>query len=196
MSSIDQETVWTFFEELAAAAARETLPRFRAPLVVENKAVVDGFDPVTEADRAVEEALRRLIEARFPALKRVDSPSEQVGAAPAEGFGKVPHAVRMLSLSNAFTDEEVTEFAMRVRKFLGLAEDAPLDFTAEPKIDGLSLSLRYEQGRLARAATRGDGAVGEDVTPNALTIDDIPDRLDGVNRRLRTAAPEIPLRSP
>ena len=117
------------------------------------------------------------IEARFPDLKRGDSPSDQVGAAVAEGFGKVAHRVRMLSLENAFAAEEVTDFDDRVRKFLG--HSGALDYTAEPKIDGLSLSLRYEGGRLVQAATRGDGEVGENVTENARTIADIPRRLTG-----------------
>ncbi|WP_439508767.1 NAD-dependent DNA ligase LigA [Yoonia sp.] len=119
------------------------------------------------------------IEARFPDLKRADSPSDQVGAVVADGFGKVPHAVRMLSLGNAFSDEDVTDFDERLRKYLGLSADQPLRYTAEPKIDGLSLSLRYEDGTLVQAATRGDGAVGENVTANARTITDIPQRLTG-----------------
>ncbi|HCQ56830.1 MAG TPA: DNA ligase (NAD(+)) LigA, partial [Sulfitobacter sp.] len=109
--------------------------------------------------------------------KRADSPSEQVGAPVAEGFGKVRHAVPMLSLANAFDAEEVTEFDARIRKYLGLGSDAPLAYTAEPKIDGLSLSLRYEKGVLVQAATRGDGAVGENVTANARTIENIPQEL-------------------
>ncbi|PSK86064.1 DNA ligase (NAD+) [Limimaricola soesokkakensis] len=164
---------------LTEAQAKEELERLAAEIGAANTAYhVEDAPEISDAAYDALRARNAELEARFPALKRHDSPSEQVGAAPAEGFGKVPHAVRMLSLSNAFTDEEVTEFAMRVRKFLGLAEDAPLDFTAEPKIDGLSLSLRYEQGRLVRAATRGDGAVGEDVTANARTIDDIPETLE------------------
>ena len=126
------------------------------------------------------DALRRRnasIEARFPDLKRPDSPSERVGAPPAEGFRKVRHEVRMLSLANVLTAEEVAEFDARVRRFLGVVPDAPLAYVAEPKIDGLSLSIRYEGGRLVRAATRGDGAVGEDVTANVRTVDAIPDRL-------------------
>lgn len=119
------------------------------------------------------------IEARFPGLKRADSPSEQVGGPVAEGFAKVRHRVRMLSLANAFDESDVTEFAARIRRYLGLDADAPLAFTAEPKIDGLSLSLRYENGTLVRAATRGDGQTGEDVTANARTIGDIPQRLKG-----------------
>ncbi|MCR9114618.1 MAG: NAD-dependent DNA ligase LigA, partial [Rhodobacteraceae bacterium] len=108
-----------------------------------------------------------------------DSPSEQVGASPAEGFAKVTHAVRMMSLSNAFEDSDITEFDDRIRRYLGMADEAPLAYTAEPKIDGLSLSLRYENGRLVQAATRGDGAVGENVTANARTITDIPHQISG-----------------
>ncbi|EEW24352.1 NAD-dependent DNA ligase LigA [Rhodobacter ferrooxidans] len=121
---------------------------------------------------------RRLaaIEVLFPQLA-TDSPTSKVGAAPADGFAKVPHAVRMLSLENAFDDTDVTDFDDRVRKFLGHA--APLTYTAEPKIDGLSLSLRYEAGVLVQAATRGDGEVGENVTDNARTISDIPQSLTG-----------------
>ena len=133
-------------------------------------------------DDAAFDALKRLnsaVETAFPALKRDDSPSEQVGAPVSEAFTKVTHAVRMLSLGNAFSDEDVADFAKSVRKFLNMAEDAPLPFTAEPKIDGLSLSLRYENGVLQQAATRGDGAVGENVTANARTIADIPETLTG-----------------
>ena len=134
---------------------------------------------ISDADYDALKRENAALEARFPALKRADSPSDQVGAAPAEGFSKVTHAVRMLSLGNAFDDEDVAEFARFIRNFLGLAPDAPLAFTAEPKIDGLSLSLRYENGRLVQAATRGDGEVGENVTTNARTIDDIPQVLTG-----------------
>ncbi len=133
-------------------------------------------------DDAAFDALKRRnaeIEARFPGLKRSDSPSEQVGATPSEAFAKVTHAERMLSLGNAFADEEVQEFDARLRRFLGLAAEDPLAFTAEPKIDGLSLSLRYEAGRLVVAATRGDGETGENVTANARTIKNIPATLDG-----------------
>ncbi len=119
------------------------------------------------------------IEARFPDLAAPDSPTRQVGAAPAEGFGKVLHRVRMLSLENAFTDEEIADFDGRVRSFLNLGPEAPLAYTAEPKIDGLSLSLRYEAGRLVQAATRGDGETGEDVTANARTIKEIPEFIEG-----------------
>ncbi|WP_421857857.1 NAD-dependent DNA ligase LigA [Oricola sp.] len=119
------------------------------------------------------------IEARFAHLKRADSPSDTVGAAVSEKFEKVRHSVPMLSLDNAFSDADVRDFAARVRRFLKLGEDAPLRLTAEPKIDGLSLSLRYENGVLVYAATRGDGTTGENVTANARTIGDIPERLAG-----------------
>jgi DNA ligase (NAD+) len=127
------------------------------------------------------DALKRenaALEVRFPHLKRADSPSEQVGAAPAEGFTKLTHAQRMMSLSNAFTGEDVRDFVAGIRRYLGLGEGTPLPFTAEPKIDGLSLSLRYENGVLVTAATRGDGVTGENVTANARTIGDIPASID------------------
>lgn len=117
------------------------------------------------------------IEARFPRQKRADSPSLRVGAAPAAGFGKLRHAIPMLSLANAFSADDVHDFVGRIRRFLGLADDVALDFIAEPKVDGLSCSLRYEGGRLVQAATRGDGAEGEDVTANVMTIADIPHTL-------------------
>lgn len=127
------------------------------------------------------DALRRrneAIETRFPDLKRTDSPSEKVGGQIQEAFGKVSHAVPMLSLDNAFDDEDVADFVGRIRRFLKLDPLAgDLILTAEPKIDGLSLSLRYEQGKLVSAATRGDGSIGENVTQNALTIDDVPTAL-------------------
>ena len=119
------------------------------------------------------------LEAAHPDLVRADSPSRQVGAAPAGHLAKVAHAKAMASLDNAFSDEEVAEFVARVRRFLKLAEDAAVALTAEPKIDGLSCSLRYEQGRLVQALTRGDGQVGEDVTANVATIGDIPQMLAG-----------------
>ncbi len=120
------------------------------------------------------------LEAAFPQLIRADSPSQQVGhEVSASPLSKVPHEVRMMSLDNAFADEEVAEFAMRVRRYLALAEDAEVAFTAEDKIDGLSCSLRYEHGRLVRAATRGDGLVGEDVTPNVAHVRGIPQTLGG-----------------
>ncbi len=120
------------------------------------------------------------LEAAFPHLIRADSPNAQVGAA-VEGspLSKVTHAKRMMSLDNAFDAEDVADFAGRVRRFLNLADDAPVAMTAEDKIDGLSLSLRYEKGLLVQAATRGDGAVGEDVSANVAFVDGIPSRLNG-----------------
>jgi DNA ligase (NAD+) len=132
---------------------------------------------MTDADYDALRLRIAAIEARFPELKRSDSPSDLIGGRLAEGFGQVVHSRRMLSLANAFAPEEVVEFDARVRRFLNLGEQSPLVYTAEPKIDGLSLSLRYERGLLVQAATRGDGETGEDVTPNARTIGDIPQKL-------------------
>ena len=158
--------------------ARAELARLAARLAEANDAYHAKDAPVmTDADYDAMKRDNAAIEARFPHLKRADSPSEQVGHAPAEGFGKVVHEIPMLSLANEFTPEGVREFDARVRRFLGLPPEAPLPYVAEPKIDGLSLSLRYEGGRLVRAATRGDGAVGEDVTANARTVADIPQAL-------------------
>jgi DNA ligase (NAD+) len=132
-----------------------------------------------EISDAEYDALRlrlQAIEARFPGLVTTESPSQKVGAAPIEGFGKIRHAVPMLSLGNAFSDDDVNEFVARVAKFLNQSRVA---FTAEPKIDGLSISLRYEKGKLIHAATRGDGAEGENVTANVRTIREIPPLLKG-----------------
>ncbi len=128
------------------------------------------------------DALRIKVEAivtRFPELEADDSPTKTVGAAPSQGFRKVRHAVPMLSLGNAFSAEDVTDFVDRIRRFLGLAADADIAFVAEPKIDGLSCALTYEKGELKLAATRGDGEEGEDVTANARQVDDIPNTLKG-----------------
>jgi DNA ligase (NAD+) len=119
------------------------------------------------------------LEGRFPSLISEKSPSRSVGAPPSAKFAKVRHAIRMLSLGNVFSEDDAREFVGRVRRFLKLGADTPLDFTAEMKIDGLSVSLRYERGRLAVAATRGDGSEGEDVTANVRTIADIPHELRG-----------------
>ena len=139
----------------------------------------DDAPEISDADYDALKQRNAAIEARFPELKRPDSPSEQVGGQLAEGFAKVRHEVRMLSLENAFSDAELGDFDDRVRKYLNLGRTAPLLYTAEPKIDGLSLSLRYEAGRLVQAATRGDGEVGENVTQNALTVADIPQQISG-----------------
>ncbi|RBP05071.1 DNA ligase (NAD+) [Roseiarcus fermentans] len=138
-------------------------------------------DAPTVSDADYDDLRRRYqaLEATFPELADADSLSKKVGAAPSEKFAKVRHAVPMLSLSNIFADEEVGEFCARVRRFLGLGDDVPLAVTAEPKIDGLSCALRYEDGELVQAATRGDGYEGEDVTANVRTIEAIPERLSG-----------------
>jgi DNA ligase (NAD+) len=151
-------------------------------------------DDAPELSDAEYDALRQrntALEQRFPALIRADSPSFRVGSAPAEAFGKVAHAVPMLSLDNAMAEDEVREFVARIRRFLNLPTDASLDFVAEPKIDGLSCSLRYEDGWLVRGATRGDGTVGEDVTANVRTIRDIPQRLDGDAPRVLEVRGEV-----
>jgi DNA ligase (NAD+) len=140
-------------------------------------------DAPTISDSAYDALRQRLeaIEARFPDLVTASSPTQTVGSAPARGFAKVQHAVPMLSLGNAFSDAEVAEFVERIRRFLKLAPDEFPAIVAEPKIDGLSLSLRYERGELVRAATRGDGFTGEDVTANVRTIKDVPQTLTGRN---------------
>ena len=128
------------------------------------------------------DALRRELnelESQFPHLIAPDSPSRSVGAKPSGKFGKITHKVPMLSLDNAFTDEDVSDFVARIKRFLSLPENTTLEFTAEPKIDGLSAALRYENGRLISGATRGDGQVGEDVTANISTMDTVPKQLDG-----------------
>ncbi|MEO1016755.1 MAG: NAD-dependent DNA ligase LigA [Pseudomonadota bacterium] len=134
---------------------------------------------ISDADYDGLQRRNAAIEARFPDLVRADSPSFRVGAAPVEAFGKVRHTVPMLSLDNAMEAASIVEFLARVRRFLGLGAEEPVDLVAEPKIDGLSSSLRYEHGVLVRGATRGDGTEGEDVTANLRTIRDIPQSLDG-----------------
>jgi DNA ligase (NAD+) len=166
--------------QLSEAEARQELARLASAIAAANEAYHRLDAP--EISDAEYDALKRRnaeIEERFPHLKRGDSPSDQVGAAVADGFGKIRHEVRMLSLENAFETDDVAEFDARVRSFLGTGAGAGsgIAYTAEPKIDGLSLSLRYEGGRLVQAATRGDGEVGENVTDNARTIADIPQTL-------------------
>jgi len=140
------------------------------------------LEDAPEINDAAYDALRgrnEAIEARFPDLKRMDSPSDKVGAPPGQTFAKVRHTVPMLSLGNAFDAGEVQEFVQRVRRFLNLSADMPVAFVAEPKIDGLSISLRYERGRLTNAATRGDGTEGEDVTRNVFEVPGIPRQIGG-----------------
>ncbi|MDO5657866.1 MAG: NAD-dependent DNA ligase LigA [Paracoccus sp. (in: a-proteobacteria)] len=171
-------------ETLSESAAADEMAALSAQVEQANIAYHQNDAPEI-SDAEYDAAKRRLaaLEAAFPQLAQPDSPTGKVGAAPKEGFGKVRHAQRMMSLENAFDASEVADFVSRVRSFLGLGADQPLDFTAEPKIDGLSLSLRYEGGILVQAATRGDGTTGENVTENARRIRDIPQTL--------TAAPEL-----
>ena len=165
---------------LTIAEAEAELARLARDIAHHDERYFKDDDPeISDADY---DALRRrnaAIEEAFPDLVRADSPSRRIGAGPAEKFGKVRHRVPMLSLGNAFAPEEVEEFVARIRRFLKLADTAPLQFTAEPKIDGLSISLRYEAGRLVEAATRGDGDEGENVTAQCRTIRDIPRRAEG-----------------
>lgn len=166
-------------EDLTEDQARAELAQLAKVLLQANQ-LYHGAD-APEISDADYDALKRRnaeIETRFPHLKRADSPSDQVGARAADGFSKVTHAVRMMSLGNAFDDADVGDFDRSIRKYLGLDDATPLAYTAEPKIDGLSLSLRYENGELIQAATRGDGEVGENVTANARTLADIPQTIE------------------
>ena len=165
---------------ITEAEAANRLMRLAKAIARHNKLYHDRDAPEisdAEFDALVRENAE--LEARFPHLVRADSPSRVVGAAPSSALAKVPHARPMLSLENAFSESEVREFVARVRRFLNLPDSEPVAMTAEPKIDGLSCSLRYEDGELVLAATRGDGSIGEDVTPNARTIGDIPKSIGG-----------------
>jgi DNA ligase (NAD+) len=165
---------------LSEADARAELARLNAEIARHDEAY-HGRDAPLISDAAYDALRNRLnaIEARFPALADAGAASTRVGAAPSEKFGKIKHQVPMLSLANAFSEEDVQDFLGRVRRFLDLPADAPLGITAEPKIDGLSISIRYEMGRLVQAATRGDGFEGENVTANVRTIADVPHQLSG-----------------
>ncbi len=169
-------------DKLTETQAKVELVRLALEIERHNERYYQNDAPtISDADY---DALRQrsdAIEVRFPALVTRDSPSQKVGAAPSGRFAKVPHSVPMLSLGNAFSDEDVTDFVDRVRRFLKLADGDIPAIVAEPKIDGLSLSLRYEDGELVRGATRGDGFTGEDVTANVRTMSDIPHKLKGRN---------------
>src|SRR4029453_5532534 len=167
-------------ETISEADAANRLMRLAKEIARHDKLYHDQDAPEisdAEYDALVRE--NRELEAQYPQLVRPDSPSKRLGAAPTSALAKVTHARQMLSLDNAFSAEEVGEFVGRVRRFLNLPVTEPVALTAEPKIDGLSCSLRYERGQLVLAATRGDGTVGEDVTPNARTIHDIPQVISG-----------------
>jgi DNA ligase (NAD+) len=175
-----RDTAQIAVSELTEAQAKAELGRLAAEIAAHDKRYYQEDTPsVTDAEYDALRTRNEAIEARFPALVRPDSPSRKIGAKPAEKFAKIRHAVPMLSLGNAFTDEDVIDFVERIRRFLGLPADEKLAFTAEPKIDGLSCSLRYEGRALVHAATRGDGAVGEDVTANVRTLEDVPQELRG-----------------
>lgn len=166
-------------EQLSEAEAANELMRLARQIAKHDK-LYHAEDAPEITDQEYDALVRRNaeLEAAFPHLVREDSPSRKVGhAVSASPLSKVRHEVRMMSLDNAFTDAEVAEFVARVRRYLNLGEDEEVAFTAEDKIDGLSCSLRYEAGKLVRAATRGDGQVGEDVTPNVAYIADIPQHL-------------------
>ena len=172
--STEQKPVEDLSEEEAAAALA-----YLAAEIARNDALYHGKDAPEISDAEYDALKRRndAIEARFPALIRADSPSRRVGAAPSETFAPVVHARPMLSLDNTFSQEDVEDFVASVYRFLGRLPDNSIAFTAEPKIDGLSMSIRYENGRMVSAATRGDGTTGENVTANIRTIKEIPQTL-------------------
>ena len=165
-------------EDLTEDMARDELTRLADLLNMANKAYHSDDDPMmTDAEFDALKRRNNDIELKFPEHKKPDSPTEKVGALPSETFSKIKHSKRMFSLANAFEDNDLYDFDEQVRRFLNFGELDPLEYTVEPKIDGLSLSLRYENGKLAFAATRGDGTTGENVTENAKQISDIPQNL-------------------
>ncbi|MEE8352735.1 MAG: NAD-dependent DNA ligase LigA [Rhodospirillales bacterium] len=172
-------------EELTPLEASAEWAALADEIAVHDKAYYQKDAP--EISDAQYDALRRRLqslEAAFPALVRADSPTQRVGAAPAPAFSKVPHAVPMLSLGNAFDDADVDEFVKGVRRFLKLAPDEAVKIVCEPKIDGLSVSLRYEKGKFVMAATRGDGTTGEDITENLKTLSELPMTIDGARQEI------------
>ena len=166
--------------ELTAKQAKAEHARLTAEIAQHDKRYYQEDRPsITDAEYDELRARYNAIEERFPDLRTLESLSSKVGAAPSGKFKKVRHALPMLSLDNAFSDEDVVDFVARIRRFLKLDESEKIAFSAEPKIDGLSMSLRYEGGELVTAATRGDGTEGEDVTANIRTLDDVPQKLKG-----------------
>ncbi|HEU4475852.1 MAG TPA: NAD-dependent DNA ligase LigA, partial [Methyloceanibacter sp.] len=168
--------------KLSKAEAKAEAKRLAKKIAEHDRLYYQEDAPViSDADYDALRLRLEAIEQRFPDLASPESPTAKVGAAALEKFGKVRHRVPMLSLSNAFSNDEVVEFVARVRRFLKLGAEAAREITAEPKIDGLSISLRYDDGVLIEAATRGDGYEGENVTANVKTITDVPHRLAGRN---------------
>jgi len=167
--------------KLTEREATAELERLAAEIAKHDRAYFQEDAPtISDAQYDALRARNAAIEARFPALTRADSPSKRLGAAPSEKFEKVRHSVPMLSLDNAFEDDDIAGFVDRIRRFLGLAAEEHVAMTAEPKIDGLSSSLRYERGRFVLGATRGDGFEGENVTRNLVTLDDVPKHVRGM----------------
>jgi DNA ligase (NAD+) len=167
-------------DELTEKQAKSEYARLAAEIAEHDRRYYQDDAPIV-SDAEYDRLRQRYaaIEARFPQLRTIESLTQRVGAAPAARFAKVRHAVPMLSLDNAFAEQDVIDFVGRIRRFLRLADDEPIAFSAEPKIDGLSMSLRYEDGALVTGATRGDGFEGEDVTANVKTLEDVPKKLKG-----------------
>ncbi len=167
-------------DRLTETEAKAELARLAGEIAAHDRRYYQEDAPtVSDAEYDALRVRNAAIEARFPALIRADSPSRRVGAQASAKFAKARHRVPMLSLDNAFAEQDVLDFVGRIRRFLRLGEDEAIAFSAEPKIDGLSISLRYEDGQLVTGATRGDGSVGEDVTANVKTLEDVPHRLKG-----------------
>ena len=167
-------------DELTAAQAKAEHARLEAEIAAHDRRYYQEDAPsVSDAEYDRLRQRYSAIEARFPQLRTATSLTQRVGAAPSARFAKVRHAVPMLSLDNAFAEDDVRDFVGRIRRFLRLSDDEEIAFSAEPKIDGLSMSLRYERGALVTGATRGDGNEGEDVTANIRTLADVPQRLKG-----------------
>ncbi len=165
-------------DDLTEAEAAAELERLAHEIAAHDKRYYQEDEPsISDADYDALRQRNNAIEARFPDLVREDSPSQRVGVAPTGKFATVRHAQPMLSLENAFDDDDVRDFVAQMMRFLGRPADEPIAITAEPKIDGLSMSLRYEAGKLVLGVTRGDGVTGEDVTANVKTIKDIPHAL-------------------
>lgn len=162
-------------ESLTSAQAAEELKALASEMAGHDVAYYQNDDPdISDANYDALRLRNQAIEERFPDLKRADSPSDKVGVTPESGFGKIQHSVPMLSLGNAFNVQDLEDFDTRIRRFLSLDEAETISYTSEPKIDGLSASLRYEKGVFVKGATRGDGQVGEDITENLKTLKDIP----------------------